>query len=45
MKAVYNLKNGRDDETYYLSSDHFIHASELAIEQNSKSYVKEWYNT
>ena len=35
-KAIYNLKNGKDDETYYLSSDHFIHASEIAIEKLSK---------
>ena len=36
MKAVYNLKNGKDDETYYISSDHFIHASDIAIEKLSK---------
>ena len=34
-KAVLNLKGGKDDETYYLSSNHFIHASEIAIDKLS----------
>ena len=34
-KAIHSLKNGKDDEIYYLSSDHFIHASEIAIEKLS----------
>ena len=35
QKAIDNLKNGKDDESYYLSSNHFIYASELAIEKLS----------
>ena len=35
QKAIMNLKSGKDDETCYLSSDHFIYASELAIEKLS----------
>ena len=35
QKAIDNLKRGKDDETYYLSSNHFIYASELAIEKLS----------
>ena len=35
QKAIDNLKKGKDDETHYLSSNHFIYASELAIEKLS----------
>ena len=35
QKAIHNLKNGKEDETFYLSSNHFIHASEIAIEKLS----------
>ena len=35
QKAVINLKKGKDDETHYLSSNHFIYASEKAIEKLS----------
>ena len=35
QKAVFNLKSGKDDETCYLTSNHFIYASELAIEKLS----------
>ena len=35
QKAIFNLKSGKDDETCYLTSNHFIYASELAIEKLS----------
>ena len=35
QKAIMNLKNGKDDETHYLSSNHFIYASEKASEKLS----------
>ena len=35
QKAIVNLKSGKDDETHYLSSNHFIYASELTIEKLS----------
>ena len=35
QKAISNLKCGKEDETYYLSSNHFIYASDIAIEKLS----------
>ena len=35
QKAIHNLKEGKGDETFYLSSNHFIHASEIAFEKLS----------
>ena len=36
IKAVHSLKKDKNDETYYLSSNHLIHASETAISILSK---------
>ena len=36
INAVHNLKKDKNDETYYLSSNHIINASDLAIDILSK---------
>ncbi|CAL4078281.1 unnamed protein product, partial [Meganyctiphanes norvegica] len=42
-EAIESLKNGKDDETHYLSSDHFIHANlqkSLSVSTNYRAISK-----